>query len=84
MALLVFFKGLVRYARLRAHRLRLFDRLQARFPTLVTFPHALAYSTTAVFERSTYGPRPPAREPRGRRLDASPRDQPVCISPSLS
>jgi len=62
----VFFKGLVRYARLRAHRLRLFDRLQARFPTLATFPHALAYSTTAVFERSTYGPQPRTRTRRAQ------------------
>ena len=53
-ALLVFFKGLVRYARLRAHRLRLFERLQTQFPSLVTFPHSAAFSTSAIFERSPY------------------------------
>jgi hypothetical protein len=52
-ALLVFFKGLVRYARLRAHRLRLFARLQEQFPSLVSFPHAPAFSTSAVFMRPT-------------------------------
>ena len=52
--LLVFFKGLVRYARLRAHRLRLYERLLSHFPSLVTFPLTAPFATTVLFRHAAY------------------------------
>jgi len=59
-ALLVFFRGFVRYARLRNHRMRTFERIYAQFPTLVSFPHSIKLSTCMFIERKNEDLPPPA------------------------